>query len=200
MLFKNTLTVDSYKETGTILDDAKPGFGADKLALIVGKHNVDDELTGSEFGESIFGLSGDDTIYGEGGNDFIDGGSGADKLYGDGDDDTVIGGAGADRISGGEGNDKLWGHGENVPQTALSATEVDTFVFYTNDWGNDEIMDFQNGVDMIEFAQSSGVQFADLQITQGTTGTMISYDHNGVQSSIFLDGVSGIIDQNDFIF
>ncbi len=200
MLFKQEFNISQKHKTETIIDDQEPKTQESGLYVRVGRQNFDDELVGNEQNESMFGLGGNDRIEGRIGNDFIDGGAGDDKLFGGQDNDTVIGGAGSDIINGGDGDDVLWGHGPSVPQTPLSAVEVDTFVFATNDWGNDKIMDFQDDVDKIEFMQSSGVTYTDLQISQNAAGTLISYDHNGIQSSILLDGFTGLINQDDFIF
>lgn len=54
---------------------------------------------------TIFGLSGNDTIYGYAGDDMLIGGSGNDSLYGGAGDDVLSGDAGADHLDGGAGMD-----------------------------------------------------------------------------------------------
>jgi len=86
--------------------------------LIIGTEGPDD-LTGiTPFGDTIWGLGGDDTLAGLGGGDTIEGGTGNDTLVGGGNDtlvgggnDTVFGEAGNDVIIGGtgEGDDVLNG-------------------------------------------------------------------------------------------
>ena len=51
-----------------------------------------DKLSGTDAGEMIMGLGGDDTLYGGGGDDTLDGGAG---------DDLLVGGPGADTLMGG---------------------------------------------------------------------------------------------------
>lgn len=97
--------------------------------------------------------------------------------------DTVSGTAFADRVAGGIGNDSLSGNAGN-----------DTFVFATGD-GDDQITDFVDGSDLIEFA---GLTFADLTITQSGSSTLIDY---GVSDSLLLLGIaSTALTQSDFVF
>jgi Ca2+-binding RTX toxin-like protein len=69
-----------------------------------------DILTGSNRGEQIFGLGGNDVIQGLGGNDEIFGDNGNDNIIGGNGRDTVEGGAGNDLIFGDAGNDTLAGN------------------------------------------------------------------------------------------
>ena len=57
-----------------------------------------DKLRGTEKGEMISGLGGNDSLFGFGGDDTLDGGAG---------DDLLVGGAGADDLKGGEGTDTI---------------------------------------------------------------------------------------------
>lgn len=77
-----------------------------------------ENLTGSNFDDSIYGSGGanylrggggKDTIYGLAGNDHIWGDSGNDTLEGGSGDDTIDGGTGNDDIAGGNGADTLSG-------------------------------------------------------------------------------------------
>ena len=77
-----------------------------------------DTLHGTAGDDSIAGRGGGDTIHGRGGNDHIRGDEGGDALYGEaGDDlldggtgkDNLLGGADADTIEGGAGGDCAWG-------------------------------------------------------------------------------------------
>jgi len=65
--------------------------------------------TGGETGNSILGLGGNDTIYGNGYVDIIVGGDGNDALYGMGGNDMLIGGTGNDTLIGGAGDDFISG-------------------------------------------------------------------------------------------
>ncbi|WP_108814362.1 calcium-binding protein [Loktanella sp. Alg231-35] len=116
--------------------------------------------------ENVIGSDGANTITGTDGNNALDGQAGNDTLIGGSGDDTLTGGSGAD-----------------------------TFVFNLGD-GQDQITDFEDGTDMMDFS-TSGLSFADLTITTTGTSTFIDYD-NGQQ--IELLNTSGLIDQDDFVF
>ncbi len=65
---------------------------------VEGKDDRADKLDGTDAGESILGLGGDDTIDARGGDDTVDGGKG---------NDLIIGGKGADALKGGDGIDTI---------------------------------------------------------------------------------------------
>ena len=78
----------------------------------------DDNLLGTNCGETVDGRAGDDNIDARGGNDVIIGGAGNDHIIaGPGNDvvhagsgnDVVFGGSGNDIVFGGSGNDHLYG-------------------------------------------------------------------------------------------
>jgi uncharacterized repeat protein (TIGR01451 family) len=69
----------------------------------------DDVMTGTAFGDTLYGLEGSDLLRGGDGTDCLWGGSGSDVLDGDGGDDELWGGDGRDRLVGGAGNDRLRG-------------------------------------------------------------------------------------------
>lgn len=82
----------------------------------------DDSIVGSDNGEAIYGMGGndvvdgrggDDTIYGGDGHDHIGGNGGNDTLFGGNGDDTVVGGVGDDNLSGDAGNDTILGDDGN---------------------------------------------------------------------------------------
>ncbi|MHB1089254.1 MAG: putative Ig domain-containing protein, partial [Acidimicrobiales bacterium] len=68
---------------------------------IIGTSNSDSvpSSKASSFDDYIFGLSGNDTLYGSSGNDHLFGGDGDDSLYGE---------TGSDVLDGGEGNDSYY--------------------------------------------------------------------------------------------
>ncbi|MCG9481592.1 putative Ig domain-containing protein [Acinetobacter pittii] len=98
-------------------------YQADEYHLLGG----DDQLSGSDIGDTIYGGTGNDTIKGLEGsdqlfgdegddwldgsyeNDFIHGGEGNDQLFGGDGEDQLEGGNGDDVIDSGEGNDQLIG-------------------------------------------------------------------------------------------
>jgi uncharacterized repeat protein (TIGR01451 family) len=69
----------------------------------------DDVITGTFFGDTIYGLEHSDLLRGGEGDDCLWGGEGSDVLDGDGGNDSLWGGNGRDRIVGGDGNDRLYG-------------------------------------------------------------------------------------------
>lgn len=126
------------------------------------------------------------------GNDLITGNAGANNLQGALGNDTLFGGAGNDTLSGGAGNDRLvGGAGNDVLGGGLGA---DRFVFGRNQ-GNDRIIDWQDGTDVIEL---SGVaSYSDLTIRQIGQDTQISF----TGTTITLTGVSQwSISGSDFDF
>ncbi|MEI6158644.1 MAG: ubiquitin-like protein [Roseococcus sp.] len=80
-------------------------------------------LTGSRNADRLTGGSGSDTLYGGDGNDTLTGGEG---------DDVLAGGLGRDMLTGGLG--------------------ADTFCFASVAEAGDRIMDFQHGMDRLEFS------------------------------------------------
>lgn len=133
----------------------------------------DDSLFGGEGNDVIWGGAGVDRINGGGGRDraqyseatsgvLVDlalsilnageasgdtyesiedifGSSYNDRLRGDAGNNMIWGGAGKDFLQGREGNDALYG-----------GTGADTF-FFAKNWGSDKVMDFEVGVDEINF-------------------------------------------------
>ncbi|SDR40194.1 M10 family metallopeptidase C-terminal domain-containing protein [Pseudovibrio sp. Tun.PSC04-5.I4] len=111
-------------------------------------------------------------------------GSGNDILIGNFADNALYGNAGNDRLDGGFGNDTLSG-----------GSGSDTFVFNAN-WGNDEITDFTDGVDFIEF-ESGATSFEDLTISSVGSDAVITYEG----SVITVTGVdASLLGVDDFAF
>lgn len=89
-------------------------------------NDLDNEITGNQSTDRLYGAAGNDRmkgaagsdfLYGEAGHDNLRGGDGDDFLYGDfggttstGGNDTLIGGAGNDLLAGGAGADVLTGY------------------------------------------------------------------------------------------
>jgi Ca2+-binding RTX toxin-like protein len=172
-------------------------FGGDDNDTIDGG-NDSDALRGDNGDDSISGGSGNDNLRGGEGNDVLDGGADNDRLEGGNGNDDVSGGsghdwvfgdAGMDTVSGGEGRDNLTG-----------GADADVFVFETNT-NHDTILDFEDGLDMIDLTGLSGAgitQFTDLVITD-----------DGVNATIALDGGNTVtvnntlavdLDATDFLF
>jgi Ca2+-binding RTX toxin-like protein len=74
---------------------------------------ADDFLTGTELGETIDALDGNDIVLGFGGDDHLSGGAGDDALHGEAGDDVLVGNTGDDLMAGGEGDDLMvWNNGD----------------------------------------------------------------------------------------
>src|SRR3990167_6516249 len=71
--------------------------------------NKDDAMYGGEGKDNLQGKEGDDLLYGEAGDDTLKGGAGDDVLYGGSGNDSLKGGAGNDILSGEANNDSLLG-------------------------------------------------------------------------------------------
>lgn len=105
--------------------------------------------------ENIYGTHFNDIIVGDGDANLLVGLDGNDQINGDDGNDRLIGGDGSDRLEGGNGNDTLVGQ-------AGSDTFVFSGSFASNiNFGIDRIIDFTDGVDIIEFESVSLVMSFD---------------------------------------
>ncbi|MEM0953162.1 MAG: hypothetical protein AAGI24_03380 [Pseudomonadota bacterium] len=138
------------------------------IVLGVEDETPDDTLFGDAqdvFDDVLFGLSGNDTIYGLTGDDYASGGDGNDDLYGaygydelwgDAGNDALYGGDSGDDLYGGYGNDTLYGEdGEDVLYGDFSADSFlggadtlyggfDSDILY-GDYGDDELYGEEGG-------------------------------------------------------
>ena len=99
-------------------DDQQPEPQPGNKGHVIFGLGGDDVIYGGNAKDCLIGGAGNDTIYGGNGDDVIIGGPGADELWGDlgpddldGDegDDLLIGGGGPDELDGGEGTDTCYG-------------------------------------------------------------------------------------------
>jgi Ca2+-binding RTX toxin-like protein len=165
-----TITVSDVAETGSIFNG---GSGADRLVGTSGNDfifggNGADQVTGSDGDDLVLGGSGNDVIsggrggdllYGDAGHDVLDGGLGNDGLYGGSGNDSLTGGAGDDKLFGDQGKDILIGGdgndllvGGESKDTLTGNGGADIFVLGHTAAGADLVMDFEVGVDKIQFA------------------------------------------------
>lgn len=86
-----------------------PPLPSPPCANVIRGGRDDDALTGTAFGDTIYGFERSDLLRGADGADCLWGGEGNDVLDGDGGDDQLWGGNGKDRLVGGAGNDRLSG-------------------------------------------------------------------------------------------
>ena len=116
------------------------------------------------------GLSGADTLYGNGGN------GGNDRLEGGADNDLLSGGDGADSLTGGVGDDQLSGDaGDDTLDGGAGADSVtgragtDSYLFGAGD-GIDTVYDggTDGAVDTVQFR--TGVGLGNLTISRADSG------------------------------
>lgn len=84
-----------------------------------------ENLTGSNYADTLSGDIVANTLIGNGGNDNIYGGGGIDVLLGGAGNDILNGGLGSDKLTGGVGNDFF------VFNTALGANNIDTIADFS---------------------------------------------------------------------
>ncbi len=154
--------VDLFAGTGTG-GDAE----GDTLTLI-------ENLTGSEFQDTLLGGTDNNVLIGRGGNDLLWARSGDDTLFGGSGNDRLFGHGGNDRLDGGTGNDELTG-----------GFHRDTFVFQGT-WGDDTITDFEDGLDLLDFT-GAGLTFADLTISASGGDTLIE---TSTGNSVTITGIN----------
>ncbi len=159
-----------------------------------------DQLVGIE---RIVGSGFDDLLVGAGSvSATLEGGAGNDTIYDYAGDSFLYGGAGNDVIVAGAGNDLLnGGLGNDVMQ---SGTGADVFEFDTTTWDRDTILDWQDGVDLIDVT-GAGLTFGDFtevdfQLSDGTDVVRLEYFNGTALQTISIVGfTSADIDQNDFV-
>ena len=131
-------------------------------------HGSGDTLIGIE---DAFGSRYDDTIDGDGGPNALNGFLGDDVIRGGAGDDALRGGGGADTLSGGAGDDLLIGH-----------TGADHLVFDLAAFGEDRIIGWEDGLDILDFT-GSGLDhgdFAAAQVGEDAVLTLLSDPDNSL--------------------
>lgn len=100
---------------GTSGDDVlgEPGQAAENHAQLIFGLAGNDVLYGGNQDDCLVGGDGDDTLLGANGQDALDGGSGGDVLIGGNGQDVLAGGDGDDLLVGGLGSDTLDGGAGN---------------------------------------------------------------------------------------
>jgi Ca2+-binding RTX toxin-like protein len=138
-------------------------------------------------GTTVLGKKGDNVLHGSSGDDLIDGKKGNDQLFGAERDDNLVGGKGNDLSVGGGGNDVLRG-----------GKGSDTFYFATG-FGNDRIVDFKVGQDLIRFDKDVFSDYASLSAAMsGQKGGVLI---EAGDDSVFLAGVKlSKLADHDFLF
>ena len=125
-------------------DNISGGDGDDKIYGQFGNDNISggqgqDEIYGGEGNDSIDGDQGDDRIYGGAGNDTIRGGDNNDRLFGEDGNDNIFGGTGDDQMDGGAGNDVVKGDDGNDIATYVASENVGSHDVYEGNKGWDTL-------------------------------------------------------------
>jgi Ca2+-binding RTX toxin-like protein len=119
-------------------------YGGDGLNALYGDDGAD-LIYGGAAPDFLFGQAGADTLYGGGGIDVLLGGDDGDAIYGEAGADALYGEAGNDTLDGGlDGDVYFTGTGADVIRLEAS-------------FGVDVVYDFADGVDRIQFANSTGI-------------------------------------------
>ncbi|MDC5534888.1 putative Ig domain-containing protein [Acinetobacter baumannii] len=116
----------------------------------------DDTIKGLSGSDQLFGDVGNDRLEGDTGNDFISGGTGNDQLFGGEGDDQLEGGDGNDIIEGGEGNDIIKG-GIGSNQLFGGAGED-----HLEGGDDDDYLEAGDGNDIIEGGTGNDQLFGDI--------------------------------------
>ena len=137
--------------------------------IVLGTNGGFDVVTGGSGDDFVVGA---ELVSGGSGNDTIAGSSGSDTLIGDGGDDWLSGGAGSDVIAGGADTDTL-----------IGGDGADLFIYGAGD-GDDTIVDFGNGSDMVDLT--------------GLNGGAITWDQLSAKFSATDDGTGTEIDLSEW--
>ena len=93
----------------------------------------EDTLYGAQLGDQLYGGDDKDTLYGLAGDDQLYGGEGIDTLEGGDGNDTLIGGVGDDILKGGDGNDQLYGDEGADELYGMEGADSYYFGYYSGD-------------------------------------------------------------------
>ncbi|MEV5032350.1 cadherin domain-containing protein [Sphingobium sp. LMC3-1-1.1] len=187
------------------------GSGGDAEGdLLIGIENV----TGSQFADTLTGDAGGNRLSGLGGNDVINGGDGANVLDGGDGDDFINGGKDDDNIDGGDGNDVIYAlDGNDLVQAGLGNDQVyggtgnDQILGDGGDdhlegnWGNDQLQG-GDGADVLvggdgndTLAGGTGTDWLqgdagdDVYLFDARSGSDTIADGSGINSIVFDQGV-----------
>ena len=153
--------------------------------MLVGFENV----TGSQFADTLTALETGSTLRGLGGNDDLNGAAGGD---------TLMGGAGRDMLDGGDGNDTLVGGAGDDVMTGGGGNN--TFVFSPNDGAGsvDVITDFatdrSDAIDLSAFGLEAEELLANISVvTAGDNDLEVRIDLRDFDGGIIiLEGVENL--------
>ncbi|MDF2232721.1 calcium-binding protein [Albimonas sp. CAU 1670] len=196
--------LDRVRNLGEIAGDVDLGDGADQLRngrgdvtgdVRLGAGNDTFRGGSGEIGGRVLGGDDNDTLLGgRDDDDWFEGGGGHDLMKGRGGDDVIRGGFGQDTLAGGPGDDELTG-----------GALADVFRFGRRA-GEDEILDFEDGVDAIHLralaldgARLQAVKDASAAISG--TAVVIDLTELGGDGSVVVQGLTvALMTADDFIF
>lgn len=181
-----------FLNSGSGEDILNGGNGQDLAIAMTGN----DTLNGDEGDDFLVGMTGDDHLNGDDGEDYLNGGVGDDILRGGADPDILLGQDGNDTLYGDAGDDLLkGGAGINYLHGNGGA---DIFSLKLG-LGQDFIVDFENGIDLIGITES--MSFDELHIVYMIEdGATVIQDKNSNQVLAILEGIEeDLIGEEDFI-
>ena len=203
---------------GTGDDRLAGGAGADRVAGGAGRDTADyagsgagvtlDLATGAASGgdaegdrfsgiEDVVGSAQDDALTGDGTANELIGNAGADRLVGGAGNDTLVGGAGDDTLWGGRGADRL--EGGAGADRLIGGAGNDLFVFGPGH-GNDTVLRFTDGEDLIDLRAFGLSEFYDLDMRTVLAGVEVGLSGHGGGTIVF-EGISfHSLDESDFLF
>ena len=158
-----------------------------------------DNVSGTNYDDTIYGKGGNDTIYGYSGNDTLIGGKGNDRLEGSYGDDTYIWnlGDGFDTIydyNGGNTDNDTIKFGEGISFEDLSfERDGNSLIIYVN---NDKtqgikIQDYYSSysqVEKLKFADESVVETSTVAVTTDRSDALAAQDITGTDNNDTLTG------------
>ncbi len=143
--------------------------------------------------------------------DYMETGAARARFNGFGGDDTLVGGSSVDFLQGGADNDDLFGngardilHGGTGNDDMTGGADRDQFLFVEAAFGQDIILDYEDGLDYLKVFSAVADDISDFIITgNGTSTVTLTLDDGTGNNSITLishDGSNMTIDAADFQF
>lgn len=170
---------------------------------IAGSTDGNDDLTGTDFDNLMFGRAGDDILNGKGGVDQISGGAGDDVLIGELHDDLLLGGTGSDTYI----YELGWG-ADTIVESFETAGEVDLIqlgagiaeehLTITRVSNTDMLIEIdtgiQQGIISIERQFNHGPGGGNIELLRFDDGSTLdlearNYELIGTDGNDFLDGI-----------
>jgi Ca2+-binding RTX toxin-like protein len=191
----DTITYEGFAQGGVNVDlSSNPDYGGEAGAryfygdVVTSVENITgtnfaDTISGDAGANTIWGLVGNDVLNGAGGDDRLEGGDGNDQLHGGDGADMLIGGLGNDIIYGGSGNDTLIG-GDGDDQLFAEA--------------GDDMLDGGAGNDIL----NGGIDNDTYVVTRSSgADTVFNYDPSGEDIDVIsFNDMMGAISDSDLWF